>query len=143
MHYNLWRVFSGKPAASRLSHHWGLDRGKVREKTISLFALLLPLSASNSSGLVALFPNSFCLYQLQFFEGKGSLLLPAWISGTLGHRQNLLIYGTKHLCHNHSSHSWLSPASDPNPLYLLEIFLLRETLTNFLQVAEVLSFTHN
>lgn len=95
MHYNLWRVFSGKPAASRLSHQWGLDR----EKTISLFGSQLPLSASNSSGLVALFSNSFCLYQLHFFEGKGSLLLPGWMSGTL---QNLLIDGTKYLCHSHS-----------------------------------------
>lgn len=41
------------------------------------------------------------------------------------------IHGTKYLCHNHSPYSWLPPGSDPNPLYLLELFLFRETPTNF------------
>lgn len=74
MHYNLWRVFSGEPAASRLRHQRGLDTGKVREKTISLFALQLPLSASlasnSSEGLDALFSNCILSLSAAVFEGK-------------------------------------------------------------------------
>lgn len=94
MHYNLWRVLSGKPAASRLRHQWGLDTGKVRgKKPTSLFASLLPLSASlasNSSGFVALFSNCILSLSAAVFEGKGAVLLPVRMSGIPGHVQTFM-----------------------------------------------------
>lgn len=115
---------------------WGIPGyRRSQRKNISLFALQLPLSASlasnSSEGLVALFSHCILSLSAAVFEGKGSVLLPVQTSGTLGPVQNLLIYGTKYFCHNHSPYSWLSPGSDPNLLYLLELLLPRETLTNF------------
>lgn len=66
---------------------------KSEKKTISLFASQLPLSASlasNSSGLVVLFSNCILSLSAAVFEGKGSLLLPLRMSGTLGHVQTFM-----------------------------------------------------